>query len=275
MDGTLSPLNRLRFIYAIAAAIALLIFGISASMMANRLSGDYRQQTNYHSENSLLITIRENPKTLFYSRCDCCRSDRFRGHGCLYCRSSRSQSQKWYHLNTNVHRHYWRNREQTQIGGCCECDSNWQQLFRRLVFFLHFSLVFLFFYSCMLGGFGMNSFSFTFFSFRLLRKKKTFSQWSDSFSSPSVFCLHLIRQQLGSPEADDEAAHVENISVMKRRINCFLSVSNRWRVISPSTFVPMPQPRRPCPRWRRFVSSIIAVSSFRQRRVPGERKWTS
>ena len=53
-DGTSPPLNRLRFVYAIVAAIALLLFGISASMVANRLSGSYVHQSQYHSENSFL-----------------------------------------------------------------------------------------------------------------------------------------------------------------------------------------------------------------------------
>lgn len=41
-DGTVPPLNRLRIIYAIGAAVALLIFGISSAIEASRL--------NYHTD---------------------------------------------------------------------------------------------------------------------------------------------------------------------------------------------------------------------------------
>jgi hypothetical protein len=46
-DGTLSPLNRLRIIYAIGAAIALFVFGISAAIVASRHYGNYPYGT-YH-----------------------------------------------------------------------------------------------------------------------------------------------------------------------------------------------------------------------------------
>ncbi|CAF1330427.1 unnamed protein product [Adineta ricciae] len=48
-DGTIVPLNRLRIIYAFAAAIALIVFGIGAAITANRLSNDYRYQSHYHN----------------------------------------------------------------------------------------------------------------------------------------------------------------------------------------------------------------------------------
>ena len=62
-DGTLAPLNRLRIIYAIVATIALIVFGISASMVANRLSGYYGHQTQYHSENIFCKHKREKNET--------------------------------------------------------------------------------------------------------------------------------------------------------------------------------------------------------------------
>lgn len=49
-DGTVAPLNRLRIIYAIGAAVALLIFGISASMVASRMYGHYANASQYHSK---------------------------------------------------------------------------------------------------------------------------------------------------------------------------------------------------------------------------------
>lgn len=35
-DGTAAPLNRLRILYAFAAAVALLVFGISTAITASR-----------------------------------------------------------------------------------------------------------------------------------------------------------------------------------------------------------------------------------------------
>lgn len=46
-DGTVAPLNRLRIVYAIGAAIALFIFGISAAIAASRHYGNYPYGT-YH-----------------------------------------------------------------------------------------------------------------------------------------------------------------------------------------------------------------------------------
>jgi len=40
-DGTLAPLNRLRIIYAFAAAIALFTFGVSAAVVAGRRWQDH------------------------------------------------------------------------------------------------------------------------------------------------------------------------------------------------------------------------------------------
>lgn len=46
-DATLSPLNRLRIIFAFGAAIALFIFGIGAAITAHRYWNHY----HYHSKN--------------------------------------------------------------------------------------------------------------------------------------------------------------------------------------------------------------------------------
>ena len=48
-DGTLAPLNRLRIIYAFSAAVALLIFGISAAIVANDWHNRYPRDSYYHS----------------------------------------------------------------------------------------------------------------------------------------------------------------------------------------------------------------------------------
>jgi hypothetical protein len=50
-DGTLAPLNRLRIIYAFGAAIALLVFGISAAIVASNWYNNYSYQSHYHSTN--------------------------------------------------------------------------------------------------------------------------------------------------------------------------------------------------------------------------------
>jgi hypothetical protein len=52
-DGTVAPLNRLRIIYAIAAAVALFIFGISAAIVASRWYNSYSNRTYHHSEFNL------------------------------------------------------------------------------------------------------------------------------------------------------------------------------------------------------------------------------
>ncbi|CAF2470474.1 unnamed protein product [Rotaria sp. Silwood2] len=48
-DATVSPLNRLRIIYAFGAAIALIIFGISAAIVASRLYSTYPNHSYHHS----------------------------------------------------------------------------------------------------------------------------------------------------------------------------------------------------------------------------------
>ena len=49
-DATLAPLNRLRIIYAFGAAVALLVFGISAAIVASRWYPTYPQYTYHHSK---------------------------------------------------------------------------------------------------------------------------------------------------------------------------------------------------------------------------------
>jgi hypothetical protein len=58
-DGTLAPLNRLRIIYAFAAAIALLVFGIGAAVVASRWYGTYPNSTYHHSKNCLLKLLKK------------------------------------------------------------------------------------------------------------------------------------------------------------------------------------------------------------------------
>jgi hypothetical protein len=50
-DGTVSPLNRLRIIYAFGAAIALLVFGIGAAIAASRWYSTYPNYSYHHSKN--------------------------------------------------------------------------------------------------------------------------------------------------------------------------------------------------------------------------------
>ncbi|CAF1009342.1 unnamed protein product [Rotaria sordida] len=47
-DGTVAPLNRLRIIYAFGAAIALIIFGISAAIVASRWYSTYPHHSYHH-----------------------------------------------------------------------------------------------------------------------------------------------------------------------------------------------------------------------------------
>jgi hypothetical protein len=53
-DGTIAPLNRLRIVYAFAAAVALIIFGISAAIFASRWHTSYGDQTHF---NSMILSI--------------------------------------------------------------------------------------------------------------------------------------------------------------------------------------------------------------------------
>jgi hypothetical protein len=55
-DGTLAPLNRLRIIYAFAAAIALLVFGIGAAVTASRYYGSYPNYDYHHSKSSFFCS---------------------------------------------------------------------------------------------------------------------------------------------------------------------------------------------------------------------------
>jgi hypothetical protein len=49
-DGTVAPLNRLRMIYAAAAAIALFVFGIGAAIVASRWYSASPYGAYQHSE---------------------------------------------------------------------------------------------------------------------------------------------------------------------------------------------------------------------------------
>ncbi|CAF2566950.1 unnamed protein product [Rotaria sp. Silwood2] len=53
-DGTVAPLNRLRTIYAFAAAIALFIFGIGAAIVASRWYDSSSQDAYHHSKIDLI-----------------------------------------------------------------------------------------------------------------------------------------------------------------------------------------------------------------------------
>jgi len=52
-DGTVVPLNRLRIIYAFGAAIALIVFGIGAAVVASRWYDSYPYQSYHHSKYSI------------------------------------------------------------------------------------------------------------------------------------------------------------------------------------------------------------------------------
>ena len=94
-DGTTAPLNRIRIIYAAAAGIALLIFGITAAIAASRWYGSYPNQTYHHSKNS------PRPDSLSDStfRRRRCRLHCLHRYGCLHCRSGGSQSCQSHHLD--------------------------------------------------------------------------------------------------------------------------------------------------------------------------------
>ena len=53
-DGTVAPLNRLRTIYAFAAAIALFVFGVGAAIVASRWYSSSPYGAYQHSEYSLV-----------------------------------------------------------------------------------------------------------------------------------------------------------------------------------------------------------------------------
>ena len=57
-DGTAAPLNRLRIIYAFAAAIALIVFGISAAIVASNWHSSY-YQSHYHSRKRIFRLLRK------------------------------------------------------------------------------------------------------------------------------------------------------------------------------------------------------------------------
>ena len=59
-DGTVAPLNRLRIVYAIGAAIALFIFGISAAIVASRRFGHDPYGTSHHSKPEALPRKQSN-----------------------------------------------------------------------------------------------------------------------------------------------------------------------------------------------------------------------
>ncbi len=88
-DGTLAPLNRLRIIYAFAAAIALFIFGIGAAVVASRYYGAYPSYNYHHSKSSFFFSNYLNKNFLFF-RCHCCFYYCFYWCCNLYCRSNRS-----------------------------------------------------------------------------------------------------------------------------------------------------------------------------------------
>ena len=65
-DGTLAPLNRLRIIYAFAAAVALIVFGIGAAVQASRWYNAYPYRTYHHSTFCSTCKISyEKKQTLF------------------------------------------------------------------------------------------------------------------------------------------------------------------------------------------------------------------
>jgi hypothetical protein len=86
-DGTVAPLNRLRIIYAVGAAIALFIFGIGAAIVASRWYGAYPIDA-YHSKIFLFDFKRITKKQIRCFRCSYCCCYRFRWYGSLHCRSS-------------------------------------------------------------------------------------------------------------------------------------------------------------------------------------------
>jgi hypothetical protein len=54
-DGTLSPLNRLRIVYAFGAAVALLIFGIGAAIVASRWYSAYPNYNYHHGKDPFFL----------------------------------------------------------------------------------------------------------------------------------------------------------------------------------------------------------------------------
>lgn len=54
-DGTVSPLNRLRILFAFGAAIALIVFGIGAAIVASRWYANYPYNSYHHSKNCLFF----------------------------------------------------------------------------------------------------------------------------------------------------------------------------------------------------------------------------
>ncbi len=59
-DGTITPLNRLRIIYAFGAAIALIIFGIGAVIVASRWYGSYHQSYHHSTFLPILNSFKKN-----------------------------------------------------------------------------------------------------------------------------------------------------------------------------------------------------------------------
>lgn len=105
----------------------------------------------------------------------------------------------------------------------------------------------------------------------LADRRKRNSLWY-SFSA-WVFWSSSIPRPVGFPVDGIEVVHVENTLVHKRPTSFFLLVLNRWKVIWPLIFDPTSLDQRRCLPSRKYVSSIIAVSSFRPRKAPGKQKW--
>ena len=101
-DGTVAPLNRLRTIYAFAAAIALFAFGVGAAIVASRWYSAAPYNTYQHSKMTRFLfdtfEINSCHVFIFYRRCYCL-SDCFCWHGGVHSRSIGTKSQESHHLN--------------------------------------------------------------------------------------------------------------------------------------------------------------------------------